>query len=108
MQKYYVWLLCRMVISHGKQQVPGLGGFISPTGQAPLKKSIIDYHTPINKPIMENSLVKEILRRSEAGTAEVGQKYTINTFDFRVCMKALPLIWKFPQQFKNHVVPWPV
>ena len=104
MQEYYVWLLCRVVSSHGKQQVPGFGGFISATGQAPLKKSTIDYFTPINQPITENSVVQELLRQSEAATAEVGQKYTINTFDLGVCMKALPLIWKFPEQFKIHIV----
>ena len=49
-------------------------------------------------------MVQDLLRRSEAATTEVGQKYTINTFDLGVCMKALPLIWKFPEQFKNHVV----
>ena len=28
----------------------------------------------------------------------------INTFDLGVCMKALPLIWKFHDRYKNHVV----
>ena len=72
MQEYYVWLLCRVVSRHGKQQVPSLGGFISATGQAPLKKSTIDYFTPSNQPITENYVVQELLRQSEVATAEVG------------------------------------
>ena len=28
----------------------------------------------------------------------------MNTFDLGVCMKALPLIWTFPDKFKEHVV----
>ena len=35
---------------------------------------------------------------------EVGQAYVINTFDLGGCMKALPLIWKFPDEYKKHVV----
>ena len=84
--------------------MPGPGGFISATGQAPLKKSTIDNFTPINQPIMENSVVQKLLRQSKAATAEVGQKYTINTFDLRGCMKALRLRWKSPGQIKSHVV----
>ena len=30
----------------------------------------------------------------EAAAAEVGQKYTIITFNLGMCMKALPLVWK--------------
>lgn len=90
--------------SKGKQVVPGLGGFISCNGQTPTKISTIDYYTPINQPITEYAVVQDLLRRSEEATLEVGQKYTINTFDLGVCMKALPLIWKFPEQYKNHIV----
>ena len=35
---------------------------------------------------------------------EVGQGYVLNTFDLGGCMKALPLIWKFPEEYKKHVV----
>lgn len=109
MQEYYAWLICRMVGSDGKQLVPAFGGFISATGSVPLKKSTIDYFTPINQPITEYSTVQELLRRSEIATAEVvgganGQQYVINTFDLGVCMKALPLIWKFPEKYKQHII----
>jgi len=85
-----------MLHSHGKQEIPGLGGFISATGKPLLKIYAIDYFTPINQPITENAEAQELLIHSEAATAKVGQHYTINTFDLGVCMKALPLIWKFP------------
>lgn len=35
---------------------------------------------------------------------EVGQEYVLNTFDLGGCMKALPLIWKFPDEYEEHVV----
>ena len=60
-----------MVGSDGKQPVPALGGFISATGRTPVRKSTIDYFTPINQPITEYSTVQELLRQSEVATAEV-------------------------------------
>lgn len=59
---------------------------------------------PINQPITQYEVVQELLRQSEEATAEVGQKYTINTFDLGVCMKALPLVWKFPGKYQHHLV----
>ncbi len=104
LQEYYVWLLCHMISSKGKQEVPALGGFTSATGVTPAKKSTIDYYTPIDQPITQYETVEELLKQSENATHQVGQKYTINTFDLGVCMKAMPLIWKFTAWFKDHVV----
>lgn len=109
MQEYYAWLICRMVGSGGKQPVPALGGFISATGDVPKRKSIIDYFTPIHQPITEYSTVQELLKRTEEATVEVaggegGQKYVINTFDLGVCMKALPLVWQWPDKYKKHII----
>ena len=38
MLEYHVWILTRTIGSHGHQQVPAFGGFISATGTAPMKK----------------------------------------------------------------------
>jgi len=104
-KEYHVWLLARVVGSSGqKQLVPGFGGFISATGVKPSRKSTIDYFTPINHPFTEYSVIKELLKQSEDATLEVGQEYVLNTFDLGGCMKALPLIWKFPEEYKKHVV----
>ena len=86
---------CRMIGSSGKQPMPAFRGFISATDKTPDKKSTIDYYPPINEAITEYNTVAELLKRSAEATAEVGQKYTIVTFDLGVCMKALPLIWTF-------------
>jgi len=104
LNEYRVWLLARMVGSSGKQPVPAFGGFVSATGMKPTRKSTIDYFTPINQPFTEYCVIQELLRQSEEATAEVGQKYILNTFDLGGCMKALPLIWKFPEKYKLHVV----
>jgi len=87
-----------------KQLVPGFGGFISATIAKPSRKSTIDYFTPINQPFTEYSVIKELLKRSEDATKEVGQEYVLSTFDLGGCMKALPLIWKFTDVYKQHVV----
>ncbi|XP_049337187.1 uncharacterized protein LOC111196954 [Astyanax mexicanus] len=104
MLEYYIYLLCRRLSSEGKQQVPGFGGFISSTGKVPPRKSTIDFYTPINQPITDNAVVYELLKRSEAATEEVGQPYTINTFDLGVVMKACPIVWKYEEEFKKHII----
>ena len=90
--------------SSGKQTVSTLGGFIPATGSVPVKKAEIDYFTPINQPITEYAVVQELLNCSEAATAAAEQQYVINTFNLGVCMKALPLIWKFPEKYRRHIV----
>ena len=104
MQVYYAWLFSRYIGSGGMQPMPGLGGFISAIGTPPHRKSTVDYFTPIHQPITDNAVVHELLKRSEAATAEVGQKWVMNTFDLGVCMKALPIIWRWPDDFASHVV----
>lgn len=100
-----MWLLARVVASSGDRQlVPGFGGFVSVTGVQPSKKSTIDYFTNINQPFTEYSIVRELLGRSEEATMEVGQDYVFNIFDLGGCMKALPLVWKFPDEYKKHVI----
>ena len=37
-------------------------------------------------------------------TQEVGQEFTITTFDLGVCMKALTLIWGNPDDYRNHII----
>ena len=102
----YVFLLyfCRFISSNGKQEVPCIGGFISSTGAVPPKKTTLDYYQPIHQPITKDETVAELLKRSEEATDEVGQPYVFNTFDLGVCMKALPLIWKFPEKYRKHIV----
>ena len=92
LQLYYAWLLCRVVGSDGHQTVPALGGFISATGQPPVRKTTIHYSAPIHHPITDYATVQELLRQSEVATSEVageepdGQRYVINTFDLGICM----------------------
>ena len=37
-------------------------------------------------------------------TKEVGQTYTVTTFDLGVCMKAFPIIWNNPGKYEDHIV----
>ena len=34
----------------------------------------------------------------------MGQRWVLNTFDLGVCLKALPIIWHWPDAFASHVV----
>ena len=95
----------RMVTNSKETQlVHGFGGFISATGKKPSRKSTIDYINPIDQPFTEYSVMRELLKHSEDATLEVGEKYVLSTFEFGGCMKALALIWEFPEEYKNHVV----
>ena len=87
-----VWTLCREACTSGKQEVPALSGFISRTGVPPKRKTTIDYYPMIPEPITEYKVVREILQRCEQATSEVGQRYTIITFDLGVTMKAMPFL----------------
>ena len=93
-----------MISSHGKQEVPSIGGFISLNGSVPEKKTVIDYYEPVHFPITQYETIEELLKRSEEATKAVGQKYVINTFDLGVCMKALPWMWKHRERYANHIV----
>jgi hypothetical protein len=104
LNRYIIWVLCRTASSSGKQQVPALCGFISATGCPPKKLTTIDYYPSITEPITEYNVVKELLDKCEKATEEVGQLYTITTFDLGVVMKALPIIWQNPERYKNHIV----
>ena len=65
------------------------------TVTAPKKLTKIDYYTPIHQPL---------LHRSEDPAQAVGQTYTINTFDFGVCMRALHLVWRHPDKYQKHII----
>ena len=101
---YFTWILCRKACATGNQTVPAFGGFISATGIPPLQRTTIDNYPWIPEPITEYNVVKELLKRCEQATKEVGQLYTITTFDLGVCMKALPLICDNPVEYKKHIV----
>ena len=98
-----LWLMNRY-LSQREQEVPSWGGFISTTSDTPLSLTTVDYYPPINHPITDYKTVQECLRYAEEATQEVGQLYTVTTFDLGVCMKAYPLTWKYPVKYQNHIV----
>ena len=99
-----VWLLIRLMSSRTEQEVPGWAGFLSMTGEKPKRLTTIDYYPVINHPITEYKTVQEVLRYSEEATREVGQEYTITTFDLGVCMKAYPIVWNNPHRYSKHII----
>ena len=106
LNEYHIWFFLRVIGSSGENQVmPAFGGFVSATVIKPSRKSTLDYFIPSNEPFTDSAVVKELLRRSEGATDAVGQKYVLNTFALGGCMKALPIIWKLPEEFKRHVTP---
>ena len=50
-----------LISSHGKQEVPGIGEFISLIGSLPQKKTMIGYCKPVNFPITQYETVEELL-----------------------------------------------
>ena len=65
---------------------------------------MIDYYESIHFPITQFQTVEELLKRSEEATKSTGQEYVINTFDLGVCMKTIPLVWKYPDQYSKHII----
>ena len=102
--KEMTWLFLRKERSAFGQEVAGWAGFISVTGVKPTKLTTIDYFPVINHHITEYRTVQECLRYAEEATKEVGQTYTVTTFDLGVCMKAFPIIWNNPEKYKDHIV----
>ena len=68
------------------------------------RKRLIDYYEPVHFPITQYETVEELLEHSEKASKAVGQEYVINAFDLGVCMKALPLVWKYPDQYWKHII----
>ena len=65
---------------------------------------IIDYCEPVHFPITQYETVEKLLKRSEESTKNSGQEYGINTFDLGMCMKAFPMVWKYPDQYSKHII----
>ena len=89
--------------SNGDQRPP-IGRFISSTGSVLKMKTTIDYCKTMHQPVTRFETVQELLEQLEEATETVIQKYMINTFSLGVRMKALQLIWTFPDKFKEHVL----
>lgn len=99
---YTIWIKLRAL--YDKQEVPGWSGFISLLGNVPENLTRLDYYPVIPHPITQYSTVQECLRYAQNATAEVGQKYTITTFDLGVIMKAYPLVWNDIEKYKDHII----
>ena len=102
--KEMTWLFLRKEMSAFGQELAGWVGFVSVMGVQPTKLKTIDYFPVINHPITEYRTVLECLRYAEEATKEVGQTYTVTTFDLGVCMKAFPIIWNNPIKYKDNIV----
>ena len=85
-------------------QVPDLPGFISEISEPPKRLTTIEYYPVMEHPITDDSTVKECLRRSDKASEEVGQKYTISTFDLDAAMRALPIVWRQAALYQDHII----
>ena len=64
----------------------------------------IDYYPIISHPITDYSTEQECLRVSKNALREVGQEYTVVSFDLGLCMKAYPITWTNPDFCDDHIV----
>ena len=76
-----------LMVSPTDQEVLGWAGFVSVTGSRPLRLTTIVCYPVINRPIIEYSTVQKCLRFAEEATSEVGQAYTVTTFDLDYALK---------------------
>ena len=102
---YRVWIFARMLESSDQEQAcPAFNGFVSVTERKPERQSTINYFVPKDDPITSYATIRELLKRSELAINNVGQTYMLSTFNLGGCMKALTLIWPYPNLYWNHVV----
>ena len=73
-------------------------------GNKPASTTNLSYYEVINQPITDLCAIQECIKRSDRASKELGQQYTIITYYLGVCMKAYPLLWQYPQFYKDHIV----
>lgn len=97
-----MWVLSRASSQNGQQKVPPWAGWLGiPYRRQQRRKedpqqSIVDYMAPVFFPITESTTVQHLLVLSQEASREVGQEYTIVTFDLAVAKKAYSLVWQQP------------
>ena len=99
----FMWLLCRKTtVKDCKMFRHGLAltSQNHESFEAEQKCSTVDYMAPVFFPIAENVTIQHVLVISQKATQDVGQSYTIVTFDLGVVQKAYSIIWQ------NHVRFW--
>lgn len=102
--KDFFWVILRCDKTINEHCLPDWSGFVSATGNMPKRLTTIDYFPVINHPITEYNTVQECLRYAEEASKDVGQPFAITTFDLGVCMKAFPIIWNNPNEYRDHIV----
>ena len=89
----FLWMLCRNETSKTEQNVPSWAGWLPAISKIlhdvdrEPRCSTVDYMAPILFPITENTTVQHALEVSQKATQNVGQEFTIVTFDLGVAKK---------------------
>ena len=108
-----LWTCTRALIPEGVQKVPSWAGWVSLTEDhlsEDHQQSTVEYMAPVFAPVTENSTVQPVLKVLQEATREVGQPYTIVTFntivtfDLAVAKKAYALLWEKPKIFRDVIV----
>ena len=102
-----LWICSRAVATHSAQTQPSWAGWVSLTAsktEDSSQESTVEYMPPVFAPITESSTVQHILRISQEASKQVGQQYTIVTFDLAVAKKAYAIVWQNPQEFGNIII----
>ena len=68
------------------------------------QRSTVDYMASILFPVTENATVQLILEVSQKATQNIGQEFTIVTFDLGVAKKAFNILWQHHIKFGNVII----
>ena len=96
-------MLRRKESSKKEQNVPSWTGWLSATSKIlrdmdrEPQCSKVNYMAPILFPITENATVQHVLEVSQKATQNIGQQFTILTFDLGVAKTAFNILWQ------NHI-----
>ena len=66
--------------------------------------STVDHMAPILFPITENATVQHVLEVSQKATQNIGQEFTIVTFDLGVAKKVFNILWQNHIKFGNVII----
>ena len=105
-QSDILWVCSRALHKDGPQTVPPWAGWVSVTSgdQHNIPLTTVEYMPPVFTPITDNDTVQHILKLSKKVSEEVGQHYTIVTFDLAAAKKAYAIVWQNEKEFGDMII----
>ena len=106
----FLWMISRNKSSKIEQSVLSWAGRLSGASETSHQLdneprcSTVDYMASVLFPITENATVQHVLEVSQRATENVGQEFTVVTFDLGVARKAFNIVWQNQRRFGKVII----